>query len=286
MSQSAKNVLSRREWLSCAGALGVSLLAPKCTAKPASVWVDERQVGSFVFRSTFPLSKAETHNVGLIELEAELQRILLLRNSRQPLEVQLFASEQEYLSVIQADHPKLSKRRALFIRHGKMATVYAYKQKELAVDLRHECTHALLHADLPNLPLWLDEGLAEYFEAPSSQRASGDSHLNYLRKRIDAGHRNRIVDLEQENEFDAFDKDDYLFAWAWVHFLLHGPKEASETLWQYLACMRSKSVDEPLSSMLAKASPRYEQQFLAHFKRWPEVLKQGNASPKTHSVKP
>lgn len=286
MRQSAKNVSSRREWLSFVGALGVGLLVPKCSAKPASAWVDERQVGSFVFRSTFPLSEAETTKVGLIELEAELQRILRLGNSNQPLEVQLFASEEEYLSVIQANHPKISKRRALFIGHGEMATVYAYKQDELAVDLRHECTHALLHSDLPDLPLWLDEGLAEYFEPPSSQRANGDSHLNHLLNQLDANRLIRIVDLEQENEFAAFDENDYLFAWAWVHFLLHGPKEASEALWRYLACIRGETVAQPLSSMLVKASPRYEEQFLTHFRRWPEVVKQGKVSPRSQSVKP
>ena len=34
----------------------------------------------------------------------------------------------------------------------------------LEEDLRHEATHALLHVAVGDLPLWLDEGLAEYFE--------------------------------------------------------------------------------------------------------------------------
>ncbi|GIT30210.1 MAG: hypothetical protein Ct9H300mP1_22560 [Planctomycetaceae bacterium] len=31
-------------------------------------------------------------------------------------------------------------------------------------DLRHEFTHGVLHSSLKRVPLWLDEGLAEYFE--------------------------------------------------------------------------------------------------------------------------
>ena len=47
--------------------------------------------------------------------------------------------------------------------------VFAYKSKALPVDVRHEGTHGLLHAALPMVPLWLDEGLAEYFEVPGRQ---------------------------------------------------------------------------------------------------------------------
>jgi hypothetical protein len=42
--------------------------------------------------------------------------------------------------------------------------VFAYRGEDFETDLRHECTHALLNAALPVVPLWLDEGLAEYFE--------------------------------------------------------------------------------------------------------------------------
>ena len=37
-------------------------------------------------------------------------------------------------------------------------------ERQFEADLRHECTHALLHAALPYVPLWLDEGLASLYE--------------------------------------------------------------------------------------------------------------------------
>ena len=50
-------------------------------------------------------------------------------------------------------------------------------ERELAVDLRHETTHAVLHGLLPMVPLWLDEGLAEYFEAPEANRLQRHPHF-------------------------------------------------------------------------------------------------------------
>ena len=44
--------------------------------------------------------------------------------------------------------------------------VYTYWGDRIQQDLRHELTHALLHSVLKDVPLWLDEGLAEYFELP------------------------------------------------------------------------------------------------------------------------
>ena len=40
----------------------------------------------------------------------------------------------------------------------------------LRTDLRHELTHALLHGVLKDVPLWLDEGLAGFFELPPDAR--------------------------------------------------------------------------------------------------------------------
>ena len=47
-------------------------------------------------------------------------------------------------------------------------------------DLRHELTHALLHGVLQDVPLWLDEGLAVYFELPPANEGVNPHHLEVL----------------------------------------------------------------------------------------------------------
>ena len=78
--------------------------------------------------------------------------------------------------------------------------VFAYEGDEFEVDLRHECTHALLNAALPVTPLWLDEGLAEYFEVEAGQRAAGHPHQKYVKWNAYLGQTPSLEDLEQVRE--------------------------------------------------------------------------------------
>ena len=83
------------------------------------------------------------------------------------------------------------------MKEGGLAGVYAYRHDGSAVDLRHECTHALLHARLPMVPLWLDEGLAKYFEVPAEQRAFDHPYFGWLRWDMRLGMIRTVSDLEQ-----------------------------------------------------------------------------------------
>ena len=54
--------------------------------------------------------------------------------------------------------------------------VYTYWGNRIQQDLRHELTHAILHSVLKDVPLWLDEGLAEYFEVPHGWKGVNPSN--------------------------------------------------------------------------------------------------------------
>src|SRR5262249_33825248 len=82
-----------------------------------------------------------------------------------PVMVYLFSNELEYTQYLHATFPGYPRRRAYFIQTpGKELAVYTWWGDRIQEDLRHEFTHGLLHAGLEAVPLWLDEGLAEYFE--------------------------------------------------------------------------------------------------------------------------
>ena len=75
-------------------------------------------------------------------------------------------------------YPDFPKRRAFFVETDTQLAVYAQWGDRVAEDLRHEVAHGYLHAIVPSIPLWLDEGLAEYFEVPRGQNG-----LNRTRRR-------------------------------------------------------------------------------------------------------
>jgi hypothetical protein len=134
--------------------------------------------------------------------------------------------------------------------------------------VRHESTHALLHNALPYVPQWLDEGLAEYFEVPAAQRARKHPHLNELRWPLVFGWRPDLEALEKKRELADMDGGDYRESWAWVHFMLHGPPEARETLLTYLDAIAANDPPGLFSEQLKLRVPDAEHRLVKHFKNW------------------
>jgi hypothetical protein len=159
----------------------------------------------------------------------------------------------------------------LYVQRGGQGAVYAYQHPELAVDLRHECTHALLHANLPVVPLWLDEGLAEYFEMPEADRAFEHPHLSTLRWNLRLGMVQTVESLEAHGEVDDMGGVEYRFAWAWVHFMLHGPLEVHRTLVEYLAEIRDGKDPGLLAPRMRTAIPNLDQRMVEHFQHWRRI---------------
>jgi hypothetical protein len=148
--------------------------------------------------------------------------------------------------------------------------VYAYRNGDFDIDLRHETTHALLHAALPMVPLWLDEGLAEYFEVPEADRAAGNPHFKALKWNLRLGMIPKLETLESKSAVSDMGRTEYRYSWAWVHFMLHGPSEAHEELISYVAGLRTGLHQDVLSVRLKRRMPDVEQRFVQHFRNWPQ----------------
>lgn len=244
------------------------LAGPQTLAWSAPSWVDQRQVGPFVCRAAFDLSPYEQVLSELPALELELRRVLALRPCKQPIDVLLLANEKQHRQYLAERFPGTPYRRALFVKHHGRSTVFAYRHEELAIDLRHECTHALLHADLPMIPLWLDEGLAEYFEMPANKRAFDNPHAGALKLRMQLGLVRGLTTLETRAELSDLSLKDYQYAWAWTHLLLHGPRAATEQLWEYLAAIRRREPPGVMSERLELALSGANAGLVRHFRSW------------------
>ena len=261
--------LTRRRFLAFSSAAVASQWA--ATVLPchaATQWVDHRTHGPFQCHATFPLASLTPLFNDLSSLELELQRTLALPPARRAIDVYLFDNEDSYRDTLKQLYPRVPYRRALFVQRSGRGSVYAYWQPELAVDVRHECTHALLHANLPMVPLWLDEGLAEYFEMPEAQRAFEHPHLPKLRWNLWFGMIRDVESLEACQELSDMGGEEYRFAWAWVHFMLHGPLPAHRALVHYLRDIQRGDSPGKLSQRLHAAVPHLEKQLTGHFRRW------------------
>jgi hypothetical protein len=235
-------------------------------AEPA--WIDVRQVGPFVCQATFRLDDYQPLLAQLPELQKELSRTLGVPAARQPIHVYLFADARSHEQYVTARFPKIPYRQALFVQSESEPAVYAHRHPEWEIDLRHECTHALLHAVLAEVPLWLDEGLAEYFEMPPTQRAFDHPNFASLRWQLRLGMVRPVEELEGRRELTEMTALDYRYSWAWVHFMLHGPEAAHGVLVDYLADQRQPADAAHFSQRLNTAVPNSSERLVQHFKHW------------------
>jgi hypothetical protein len=118
------------------------------------------------------------------------------------------------------------------------------------------------------VPLWLDEGIAEYFEVPAEERTFDHPHFRSLRWNMRLGMIRTVDDLEQRHDLEEMSAGDYRFSWAWTHFMLHGPQVAYNELIGFFSDIRRGTPPGQLSARLARAVPDVNDRLIDHFKHW------------------
>ncbi|HTM54315.1 MAG TPA: hypothetical protein VL175_09815 [Pirellulales bacterium] len=220
----------------------------------------------FLVRAEFPLAECADLLDDLGEIQKQLTTTLRLPSAREPVHIVLFRDEATYREYGKTHFPRVAYRRALYVKRAGAGTVYAFRGPELAVDLRHEATHGVLHASLPMVPLWLDEGLAEYFEVPPAARISANPHLKSVKWNLRLGAVPRLARLEARQDVSDMNAGDYRDAWAWVHFLLNGPPEAHDELVRFLDDIARGAAAGQLSRRLESRLGGAEVRLAEHFK--------------------
>lgn len=264
-SRAATRLAERRRF---AAALGLGLAGFLSTGLPvwAGGWTDQRANRTFFCRANFSLRDYEPLLIELSHLQADVKQSLNVAPPREPIELYLFKDKRSYQDYLKLRFPEAPDRRALFIKGAGPGQVFVYRSDELVVDVRHESTHALLHATLAMVPLWLDEGIAEYFEVPPDERAYRKKYVASLRWYLRFGKAPRLTTLEAKRDVEEMSANDYRDAWSWVHFMLHGPPVARQELLGFLGDIQAGAAPGRLSDRLAQRVPHLEAQWVEHFR--------------------
>ena len=181
-----------------------------------------------------------------------------------PINIYLFRTFSEYQNFFETYYPDLPERRAYFIGTDIALDVYTCQSPQLMNDLRHELTHALLHTYLEDVPLWIDEGLAEYFEVPGGWNTSHATAL--IRDRHQKWYPD-LASLEQLKDTSEMTSQDYRESWAWVHFFLHGPQEAHRFFRKQLDKRTGDRTTLSFSRSIQRIMPNYNTAFLDHLEQ-------------------
>ena len=235
----------------------------------AGEWVTDEQRDNVELRSEFELNQADLdmHFREISQVREDLERILGMSFGSGLIEINLFRSKTSYQQFLKPRVPEGVNRKALFVPGVDRGRVYVYRHWGYETDLRHESTHAFLHGTLPFVPMWLDEGLAEYFEVTHEQRASHNPHLGELKRRLLVGWRPDLKRLESKERLENMDAADYRESWAWAHFMLHGPTEVRQVLADYLFDVEQGNPAGLLGDRLSKL-PGLEDQLVLHLRNW------------------
>ena len=253
---------------------GIALLLVSFTAGCASVRAvptlpEELSVvrDQLIVYSDFKLATRHRLLEELVALRSDISEQLAVPVSDEPIHVYLFDEAKTFQKYIGKHFPELPDRRAFFVESDTRLTVYAQWGDRVAEDLRHEVTHGYLHSVIPNTALWLDEGIAEYFETPRGSNGLHLVHLEMLDAQASKGDwKPDLARLDQLVTIDQMTRRDYAESWLWLHFLLRTTRERRLLLQHHLSILHEKAQAPPFSQALFNVEPDAQYAVLDHLR--------------------
>ena len=202
--------------------------------RPSKNWL---RVSQYAICADFDLNPNDPLFRELEELPSQIQNELKIPPGNSVIQVFLFDTQDHYEAYMTVRYPKLPIRRAYFISEPRASAgddllVYTWMGDHFRTDLRHELTHAVLHSVLKSVPLWLDEGLAGFFELPPGQDGWNAAHAEAIHKSV---FQPDLARLEKMNKVSQMEKPEYRESWAWVHLMLRSNEKAKNALLAYVA---------------------------------------------------
>lgn len=224
--------------------------------------------GQMLLYSDFELASDHRLLDELQQVREDLVTALQLPTTEERIFFYLFEDPGDYDRFMRLHYPELPPRRAYFIQTDTRLIVYAQWGDHIVEDLRHEATHGWLHAVVPHIPVWIDEGIAEHFEVPRSLAGFHAAHANLLLAEHRAGRwQPNLAALEQRQTLHEMSQLNYAESWAWVHFLLHSDPPNRELLTRYLRELAAYPEVPPLSARMRGIGLPFEEMLLAHLSR-------------------
>ena|GEM_PF-1754107 len=197
--------------------------------------------GVVVIQANFPLAEIAPLLSEIEQLQQDLSRYVGLPAPQEKIELCLFKDEDSYIRFLREFFPRAPRdRRALFIKlENKPGTLLVQRSKDFELDLRHEMTHAVVHASVPRVPIWLDEGLAKYFEVPPQDRANNHPYMAQTRWNARMGMIPSLDRLSKLSTINDMGDKEYRDSWAWMHFMIHHSPDTHQLLAAYLQMLSS-----------------------------------------------
>ena len=250
--------------------IGISLLGSGCATTERTSTLPNRRRDVYeqlVIHTDFHLPRNHRLIKELVSRRAEISDLLEIPTTDEPINVFLFDDQVHFEKFMTRSHPEFPFRRAFFVKSDTSLNVYAFWGPRVGEDLRHEITHGYLHAVVPNIPLWLDEGIAEYFEIGRGKGGLNGPHVYQLANSFRRGDwvpdLKRLESLVSASELTQMD---YAESWLWVHFLLSSDSQSRSIIRQQLNSLIETGLADPIMPVIESAIPNFETRLIMHLK--------------------
>ena len=244
-------------------------------------------LGKVVCESNFPLEETAGLQAEIVRLQNDLVGYLGVPESTEKISLCLFRDRTSYIAFICEYFPGApTDRPALYVKEpGKPGVLMVRRDEKMILNVRHEMVHAYLNAALVNVPIWIDEGLAKYFETPPGERGFRNPFLEKVESDATSFFASppSLSRLEKLARVDQMRIREYRESWSWTHFLIHYSPETQRVLALYLRSLRPEAQagissaeaarlqrDAPLKRLLERYVPDYKSKYVEHFRGWAE----------------
>lgn len=242
----------------------------------AQQWQGEYTYGPFEIYVNVDINKVSPTLEQIAALDGELTARFQLPEIKEKIKLYIFPDVEAYNAFIQKKYRDAPQRRALFaMEKGKPGKIFTFLHPDFADDLRHECVHALLHARIGRLPIWIDEGLAEFFEVPPAERNTKDPYFGQIKRNVSLNLFSPVPDLkklEAITDMNRFQEKNYRDAWAWMNFLLNDPQRQKIVADYLTACKNHPETEKEKNAFpsffegITSALPDYKSGYKAYWK--------------------
>ncbi|MBQ9872993.1 MAG: hypothetical protein IJM30_00850 [Thermoguttaceae bacterium] len=241
-------------------------------------------LGRVVCEADFPLDSILDVQAEIAQLQRDLVDFLGVPEAREKIELCLFKDMNSYRAFISETFPSApNDRPALYVKERGVGVLMIPRDSRMVLNIRHEMTHAYLNASLRNVPIWIDEGLAKYFEIPPGERGFRNPYLEKAEQNVSGlfGAPPSLSRLEKLSEVSQMQSREYRESWSWVHYMIHYSPRTQRVLSLYLKSLRPESQrgisqedakklqrNTPLKKALEEFEPNYRREYVEHFKNW------------------
>ncbi len=244
-------------------------------------------LGKVVCESNFPLEETAELQAEIVCLQRDLVGYLGVPESTEKISLCLFRDRTSYIAFICEYFPGApTDRPALYVKEpNKPGVLMVRRDERMVLNVRHEMVHAYLNAALRNVPIWIDEGLAKYFETAPGERGFRNPFLEKVESDAASLFASppSLPRLEKLTRVEQMRSREYRESWAWTHFLIHYSPETQRVLALYLRSLRPEAQADvssqeaarlqknaPLKRLLERCVPDYKAKYVEHFRGWTE----------------